>query len=622
MLLTSIVTFDKHNYMFKKSIIVLLGATIFLAIFPPKAGAAFPCGAANIRWAQSSNSVYVTGDVECTLTEIKQLGSTSIPLTVLDPVNKIWFLGAKLFLREGAKLILHGSPMGGDVDELRLKSNNLLINNFVIIQADWGTVDIDSTKITSWDENAGGPDTEYTQFKRAHIQVKSRLGGDGVTPRESRMDIKNSDIGYLGYAGSEAYGLSWKVIGGNFVIVGVFGDVINSTIHHNYFGLYTFGAEAMTFRNNEVYQSVLYGIDPHDDSDDLTIDGNYAHNNGGHGIICSQRCNNLAITNNVSSYNGGNGIMLHRNTNDSLVENNTLHYNVDSGIAIFDSHGNTVRNNDAKHNKQGIRLSVGSSNNIVENNNFSENSKYGIYFYKGTDIPTSGDGRIKFNTFRNNTVNINGSIAAKIQQADSNTFKNNEFTGNSSYVAEIQDSNSNTFEKNTLVGNTFNYYYAKLNAVNTIKDSDSFAVKIGDVISSMTITDSANAILKNSKNLSTTVYPLNSTIILNKSNASSSIVSFNQLSFSATPAVESLVIKPLVWNTSGDFSKKWTAVNGTLSTITTAYIVGDLVPSVSYDITVNGTLWNSFIANGSGKIIFDYTGVFQSTKTFEVKATP
>ena len=611
--------------MFKKHIFVLfllLGAATFLAVFPSQARAAFPCGAANIRWAGSSSRVYITGDVECTLTEIKQLGSQRIPLTLLDPANKIWFLGANIILQNGATLILHGGSIGGDVDELRLKSNNTSdINNFVIIRADWGTIDIDSTRIVSWDEIAGGPDAEYALYKRAYINVRSRLDTDGVTPRESRMDITNSDIGYLGYKGSEAYGLSWKVLGGAFSTVGVFGDIINNKIHDNYFGIYTYGAEAMTFRDNEVYQNVAYGIDPHDDSDDLVIDGNYSHHNGSHGIICSQRCDNLTITNNTSSYNGGNGIMLHRNTNDSLVESNMLYNNTDSGIAIFDSHNNTVRNNDAKYNKNGTRLSVGSSNNIVENNNFSENSKYGLYFYKGSDIPTSGDGRIKSNTFRNNTVNANGSVAAKIQQADSNVFESNEFAGNSSYAVEVNDSDYNIFEKNTLAGNAFNYYYAKYDAVNTIQDSDSFAVKIGDVVSNMTITHSENAVYKNSKNIPTTIYPLNSTIILNRNNASSSVVSFNQLSFSATPLAENLAIKPLVWNIDGDFLKKWTAKSGTLSTITATHVVGNLAPGVSYDVFVNGIFWSSFVANGSGEIVFDYTGVFQSTKTFEVKTS-
>jgi len=581
------------------------------------------CTSANIRWAGSSNRIYITGNVLCSLSEIKALGPSSIPLTLVDSVGQIWFLGANVFLREGAKLVLHGSPVGGDVDELRFKSNNLNINNFVIIQADWGTVDIDSTKITSWDENAGGPDTEYTQYGRAYIQVRSRLDSDGVTPHESRMDIRNSDIGYLGYAGAEKYGLSWKVLGQSsvFDVVGVYGDVINNKIHNNYFGVYTYGAQAMTFVDNEIYETIKYGLDPHDDSDYILIDGNYVHNNGGHGIICSQRCNNLTITNNTSSYNSGNGIMLHRNTNDSLVENNELYNNTDSGIAVFDSHSNQISNNISKYNGKGIRFSVGSSNNIIEDNDLSENSKYGIYFFKGSDIPTSGDGRIKSNTFRNNTVNANASVAAKIQQADSNIFAGNEFTGNGSYAIYLEDTNNNTFEGNTLTGNALNYYYAKYTSVNTIQDSDSFAIKIGDTVSNMTITDATNAILKNSKNLSTNTYPSYSSIILTKVEAGTSVVSFSRLDFTTTPSTDDLIIKSTTWNITGDFYKKWTAKNNLVNTIDVSYVIGDLSPGTNYDVVVNGVLWNTFTTNGNGKINFVYNGVFQSTKTFEVKTT-
>lgn len=37
------------------------------------------------------------------------------------------------------------------------------------------------------------------------------LGRAKKTMGEARMDIEDSDMGYLGYQGSEAYGLSWKV---------------------------------------------------------------------------------------------------------------------------------------------------------------------------------------------------------------------------------------------------------------------------------------------------------------------------------------------------------------------------------------------------------------------------
>ena len=336
--------------------------------------------------------------------------------------------------------------------------------NFIKILADWGSIDINSTKITSWDENVSGPDTDYFNG-RAFIHVRSRLDGDGVTPIESRMDIRNSDVGHLGYPGSEAYGLSWKVLGKDtvgpeiFDNVGVYGDVVNSEIHDNYFGVYTYGAEAMTFINNEVYNNTMYGLDPHDDSDNLLIDGNYVHHNGYHGIIGSQRCNNLTITNNTSNNNGGNGIMLHRNTNYSLVEGNETYNNIDSGIAIFDSHNNQILNNIAKYNKRGIRFSVGSSNNDIENNSFSENNDYGIYFYRGSDIPTSGDGKPKFNTFRNNTANSNGYFAVRVGGADYNIFENNIFANNYKGIYIASDSPTG----NTFFANTFSYNGADYN---------------------------------------------------------------------------------------------------------------------------------------------------------------
>lgn len=603
-------------------LIVILGSLIFIG----RALAAGPCAAENIRWASSSNRIYVTGNVECTLTDIKALGSKSIPLELVDPTEKVWFLGANIFIQNGAKLVIHGVSTGGDVNELRLKSNNTAsTNNFVKILANWGTIDIDGAKVTSWDEGVGEPDTEYTSYKRAYIHVRSYLDTDGITTRESRMNIKNSDLGYLGYAGSEAYGLTWKVLGresigpGVFDVVGVYGDVVNNKIHNNYFGAYTYGAEAMTFLNNEVYNNIQYGIDPHDDSDYLLIDSNYVHNNGNHGIICSQRCNNLTIANNNSSNNGGNGIMLHRNTNDSLVKDNELYDNVDSGIAIFDSHRNQIFGNTARYNAKGIRFSVGSSNNIIENNIFSENSKYGMYFYKGSDIPTTGDGRVKSNTFKNNVVNTNISVAVKMSQADSNVFENNGFTGNGSYVVYLEDSNNNTFEKSNMIGNRFNYYYARLKSVNTIRDSDIFSVKIGDAVSSMTITDSANAILDNSKNLPINTYPTYSLVVLNQANINTSIVSFNRLDFTATPATDNLTIDPVTWNTDGDFYKKWTAKNDIVSPISVSYSVGNLAVGMNYDVVVDGALWSTFTADSSGEINFIYEGIFQNAKTFEVK---
>ncbi len=73
------------------------------------------CPPENIRWEDSTHRIHVSGPVECTLTEINQAIS-SAPLDLVDSEARIWFLGANLFIEEGATVLLHGSKIDGDVD--------------------------------------------------------------------------------------------------------------------------------------------------------------------------------------------------------------------------------------------------------------------------------------------------------------------------------------------------------------------------------------------------------------------------------------------------------------------------------------------------------------------------
>lgn len=391
--------------------------------------AAAGCDATTVRWASSSNTLYVSGPVTCTLTQLDNL--TIAPLSQVDPAAKIWLLGANLVLQQGATLQLHGSGAAGDVNELRLRSNNTSASTSIIyLRAYAGNISMRSTKVTSWDEAAGKPDTEYKTYKRSYIHVRSFLDANGKA-QQSRLDISDSDLGYLGHNAAEAYGVTWKVMGtGVFDRVDVLGDVSNSRFHHNYFGAYTYGAFGMKWVGNEFDNNIQYGLDPHDDSDSLLIEGNYSHDNGNHGIICSQRCDNLTIRNNVSERNTGHGIMLHRSVTKSVVENNTAKGNTDTGIVLFESFDNHIVGNTTEGNLRGIRLSVGSANNLVERNTIANNSSYGIYLYKGSDVPVSGDGRPKFNRFVGNEIRDSGSYAVNAVDSDDNLFDGNIFRRN------------------------------------------------------------------------------------------------------------------------------------------------------------------------------------------------
>lgn len=410
-----------------------------------------------IRYASSSNTIIVDGG-SATLSKI-HLVVPDAPLTRVDSDQAIWKLDANVRIINGGSLLLHGTAIGGDVNELRLRSENTDAADAIIeVRADYGDIHVDSTFITSWDSAAGGPDTEYDLYKRSYIRARSRLADDQLTPLQSRMDILNSEVAYLGYYGPEAYGLTWKVVGDpgpNHELYGqvdVLGDIMNSHIHHLYFGVYTYGAFGMQIIGNEVAYNVAYGIDPHDDSDELRIEGNYAHHNGTHGIIASQRCNDLVIRNNISSDNGGNGIMLHRNSNRALVEGNLVENNDDSGIAIFDSHDNVVQGNTSRYNKHGIRFSVGASNNWVEANEFSYNTQRGLQFYQGSDLPTSGDGRPKNNTFLSNVIVGNLEHAIRLRDSDDNVFEANTISGNGRNNSLLFDGGVGNTLRNNIFG--------------------------------------------------------------------------------------------------------------------------------------------------------------------------
>lgn len=432
-----------------------------LAILSGLAGAraaSAECAAADVRFTDSSNRIYVENGAVCTLTELDLL-LPEADLELVDEDKRIWFLGANIVVEDGSTLLLYGAKAGGDVDQLRMKSNNSSSKNSIVeIRAYWGNIDIRSTAITSWDESEEGPDTRHSSHGRAFIRALSYLDEDGVTPRESRMDIDDSDIGYLGYKAAESYGLSWKVRGdtdGLYDMVNVYGDVTNSTIHHNYFGAYTYGAYGMQLINNAISDNIQYGLDPHDDSDSLLVEGNTISGNGNHGFICSQRCDNLVIRNNVSSYNAGNGFMLHRNVTNSLMEYNTAEYNAtDAGIAVFDSHSNVIQYNTLNYNLKGIRVCVGSVDNVVLGNTMVGNTRHGIDLYLGDDPPTINDGRPSRNTFEDNEIRESGEYAIRLEEADENVFTGNTITGSAGGVlAEEGEPRDNAFIDNVFEDN-------------------------------------------------------------------------------------------------------------------------------------------------------------------------
>lgn len=408
-----------------------------------------------VRYAASTNTIYLVARQAFTLGAIKQ-ACPGAPIAQVDPARRVWRLDADLVLQNGSTLRLHG----GEVSSLRLRSRaSGAATEVTQIMANHGTIDMRSTSVTSWDDQAGRPDTDPAVPSggargRAFIRVLSTLAPDGRTPLESRLDIVDSEVAYLGFYGAESYGVTYKsrpcarTAPQLCARVKVSGSQVDSRFHHNYMGTYTWGARDVSFLRNRYEHNVSYGLDPHDASSNLVIEGNTFAYNGNHGVICSQRCDRLRIVDNDSHDNGRrpwmgptgdadvagqvHGIMIHRGVTNTVISGNRVwnHPN-GAGIAIFDSAGNTVTGNRVDNNMVGVRLSVGAARNTISRNLIRDSAKYGIFLFKGTDAPTysTSSGRPTGNLFQANTIQGAGSSLVKFTDADGNRVAGAAATG-------------------------------------------------------------------------------------------------------------------------------------------------------------------------------------------------
>ncbi|HJZ46368.1 MAG TPA: right-handed parallel beta-helix repeat-containing protein [Roseiflexaceae bacterium] len=552
------------------------------------------------------------------LSDIPAAGIGADKLEQVDPANKIWLLKVKLKVEEGATLHVAGGA-SGDAGWLRLRSDSA---GGIWLRADNGNLIFQDTKVTSWNPAIGAPDSDTTVAAngsggRSYIAVRSVLtkgrstaaptacdvDGGSQEPYEARMSVVNSEIGYLGYDAAESYGVVWKVYykpnpadpsdapppGRQlYAMVDVFGGASGSTFHHNYFGSYTFGGYCMSWSGNTFANNLQYGLDPHDDSDYLTISGNTFRDNGNHGVICSVECDHLVITNN-QSYGNEHGIMVHRNSNGALIEGNTSRDNRAAGIAIFDSHDAIVRNNIVANNGEAaIRLSVGSSRNLIENNTLTglaaggAGPGYVIYTYKGSDPPTSGDGLPKANTFRGNRL-----------------------SGYKSPLMKLGETTGNVFEANTIAGPATDMAFSQATG-NIVRNSElggSFQITL-DASSAATLHDTRNAVwLLSRAGLGATVDSNGSTLNLTSTNAGPS-VTVTTLDLTIKPQNGAITVLPSAWSASG---RRWSESASTAAG-PIAHLAGGLTAGGCFGVTANGASIGAFKADSSGLIAFSSSG--------------
>jgi parallel beta-helix repeat protein len=286
----------------------------------------------------------------------------SIAEAIADPA---WIaeVSGGVFQVDTAFVQLEGTSMtitSPDVRELRLTNRP-----HVFLGGRGARVVIDGVTVTSWDPERGGPDLDPSDG-RAFILYE----------RGSRLDVNRSTITYLGSDRSGAYGTSWRT-------GGTTGGAIDSVFSNNWFGVYTFEARDLVFRGNRFVDNDLYGLDPHDYSYRLTVEGNVASGNGSHGLIFSRGVVDSVLRDNHVFDNGGNGIVLDLGSNRNVIENNVVENNKKDGIVLIGSGDSRITNNTVRGNRTGIRLNDPGSRNVDVVSNLIDGNRTGIHLYKG-----------------------------------------------------------------------------------------------------------------------------------------------------------------------------------------------------------------------------------------------
>jgi LysM repeat protein len=310
---------------------------------------------------------------------------TTIPdlMAFLKPYNAITQLGPKTYRIE-RPISLEGNirldVTGDTVTRLELRSAP---NNATCLCLDEAAALLKDVEVTSYDPVTGGPDKTYAD-ERSFVRAKN-----------GRLDAINVNFNYLGTSLELAddanqtrallreggmYGVSWRISDDLWGKEIATGWVERSTFMHNHFGAFTYGASGMAWLNSYFGRNDVYGLDPHDDSNNALVENNVFAYNGKHGFIVSKRCNYNIIRNNTSIGNKLHGFMLHQDSDYNVIENNVSYDNTDNYV-IYASDYNTIRNNRSYNARAShIRINEGSRNNYVTGNDM-QGGRRGVFVY-------------------------------------------------------------------------------------------------------------------------------------------------------------------------------------------------------------------------------------------------
>ena len=383
---------------------IIISAGILLLLLPITVS--ISTGAC-ISYRSSTQIITISCTAGTRLTDVNNVINN--PTILKKESNGVWTLTANLVVARNANLVIDS------IDTSWLKIISSSTKAFGL--QNYGTLKIDSVKITSWDAAMNSYASTSTDGKTQRAYIVSKSGATG------KMDILNSEIAYLGRDVTGEHGLDYYGSDGSLIQ--------NNNIHHNWRAFYSAGVGGITFTKNVVHDNFQYGVDPHSGTHDMYINHNKVYNNN-HGIICSVMCYNMHIENNELYNNQKDGIFMDAGSHHSTIANNKI-YNEDEGIQLpslsySEVFGNTITN-----------------------------SNYGIVTYTQIGSVFDQDDRcgsigcvsIK-NNIHDNTIKVSTAGIVIKGGASGNTISSNFMTGSSQYGMTVDGSTttSNVFRYN------------------------------------------------------------------------------------------------------------------------------------------------------------------------------
>ncbi len=285
--------------------------------------------------------------------------------------GKQYTLRRPIVIGPDATLIIDGR----ETEELHLSKR------YGVIIVNAGALHILDARVKGWDDEKGRPALAEYKDRHDFRPFIASWGG-------SRTYLGGSEFTALGYSGPKAYGISFtsgprqREEEALYMPEPATGVITDNSFENMYYGFYSYEAAKVAIIGNEYRDSIVYGIDPHDRSRNLTIAYNTVHGSKQkHGIIISREVNDSSYIGNLCFGNHGSGFMIDRQSQGTYVYANTAFNNRQDGLTLFESNCNLIAANEFFNNGlTGIRLRNSRDNQILSNQ-LARNKQAGIYGY-------------------------------------------------------------------------------------------------------------------------------------------------------------------------------------------------------------------------------------------------